>query len=174
MQKNGDFSPQRSYAARLFISGRILMKDLLMEGCFMTRFISIIVSLAFAGVLLVSCEEKAANPTTPPVPPKPTTTTTTTKTTQTTTEAPTPPAPTPPATPPAPTAPKTTDATPAPASTLAGAVNAAGTAAAAATTCGLAGCGKTVDPTKFIMKDGKPIAFCCQTCLDTYKKNNNL
>ncbi len=127
----------------------------------MTRFISFAVALAFAGVLLVGCEGDNKDKQGLPAPPTPPAGTGTKEAKPTT-----PPAGTP-TTPPAgaPTTPptKTGDVL----KDVTGAVQ-------VATTCGLTGCTKPADPKKFVLKDGKPIAFCCDDCLNAYKKANNM
>src|SRR5262245_49565559 len=124
----------------------------------MTRWISFLTCLAVAGCLCsLGCEgEKPSN--TPPPDKK----------------APGEGKPTPP---PAPTAPekKTSDAATGAANSALAGINAAAKEAAAATTCGKAGCsapGKLTISCK--SKDGKPVLFCCDNCMSEYKKANNI
>jgi len=121
----------------------------------MTRWISVLTCLAFAGCLyLVGCEgDKPVTPA-PPVPVK---------------DAPK--KPEAPATPPA----KTGDAATGAANSALATINAAAKEAAAATTCGKQGCpaaGKATISCK--SKDGKLVLFCCGDCLADYKKANNI
>ncbi len=126
-----------------------------LEGCFMTRFLMLVVSLAFAGsLLLVGCEEKKPAP---PVPAKPDV----------------PKVPEAPKTPTTPPAPKTTGALEVPGAAVAN-VQAAATDVAKATTCGMTGCTQPGNPLKTVVKDGKTIMFCCDKCMAAYKKANNI
>jgi hypothetical protein len=128
----------------------------------MTRLFLSMVCLAFAGsLLLVSCEPPAENKTVPPKLPD-------------ATKPPEKPTPPPvPSTPPAP-APKTGALNIPGADAGIAAVNATAKDAAAITTCALTGCTSPGKPAFALVKDGKPLMFCCADCESKYKKANNI
>ena len=128
----------------------------------MIRLFLLMVSLAFVGSLvLVGCEpeNKPAAPKPPDMPKTP--------------DVPKTPTPPPAPTPPAP-APKTGALNIPGAEAGIAAVNATAKDAAAITTCALAGCTSPGKPAFALVKDGKPLMFCCADCEEKYKKANNI
>ena len=125
----------------------------------MTRLFLSLVGLAFAGsLLLVGCEPEKT-PTPPTTPPKVDTPKVPDK------------APTPPAVP----EPKKTGGLSIPgAESGVAAVNATAKDVATITTCALSGCTAPGKPTITLVKDSKPLMFCCADCQTKYKKANNI